>query len=61
MTLSRLAIRWASRAAIPNFVISNAKFRWIPQQDFVEQICVSSEMLQYLNVIANPAGNATGK
>lgn len=40
---------------------SNAKFRWIPQQDFEEQICVPSEMLQYLDVIANPAGNATGK
>jgi len=43
------------------FVISNAKFRWIPQQDFEEQICVPSEMLQYLNVIANPAGEVKGK
>ena len=43
------------------FVISNAKFKWIPQQDFEEQICVPSEMLQYLNVIANPAGEVTGK
>jgi hypothetical protein len=43
------------------FVISNAKFKWIPEQDFEEQICVPSEMLQYLDVIANPAGNGVSK
>jgi hypothetical protein len=43
------------------FIIGNAKFGWIPQQDFEEQICVPSEMFQYLNVIANPAGEVKGK
>lgn len=47
-------------ARIP-FVISNAKFKWIPEQDFEEQICVPSEMLQYLDVIANPAGEVKSK
>jgi hypothetical protein len=35
--------------------LSRLAIRW------EEQICVPSEMLQYLNVIANPASNATGK
>jgi hypothetical protein len=37
------------------FVISNAKFKWIPEQDFEEQICAPSEMLEYLNLLADPA------
>ncbi len=38
------------------FVITKATFKWIPQQNFdEEQICVPSDMLQYLTLIANPA------
>jgi hypothetical protein len=43
------------------FVITKANFKWIPQQDFEEQLCVPSEMLEYLKVIANPAGKGAGK
>ena len=44
-----------------SFVISNVKFKWIPEQDFEEQICVPSEILQYLDVIANPADEVKSK
>jgi hypothetical protein len=39
------------------FVLTTAHFRWIPKQDFEEQICVGSEELDYLKLIANPAIN----
>ena len=41
------------------FVITKSSFKWIPKQDFEEQLCVPSEMLQYLKVIGDPAANGT--
>jgi len=41
------------------FVITNAKFTWIPEQDFEEELCVPSEQAEYLRLIANPAANST--
>lgn len=43
------------------FVITNARFRWLPNQDLVEEICVPSLMQEYLSIIADPAGGAPGK
>jgi hypothetical protein len=37
------------------FVITTANFKWIPKQDFEEQICIGSEELDYLKIIADPA------
>jgi hypothetical protein len=35
-------------------------FKWIPEQTFEEQLCVPSQMQDYLKIIGNPAGNAQG-
>jgi hypothetical protein len=43
------------------FVITNARFRWLPNQDLVEEICVPSLMQDYLKIIADPASDAPGK
>lgn len=43
------------------FVITNARFRWLPNQDLVEEICVPSLMQEYLSIIADPAGGLPGK
>jgi hypothetical protein len=43
------------------FVISQVSFKWIPQQDFEEEICAPSVMAEYLKVIADPAGKGPGK
>lgn len=43
------------------FVITNARFRWLPNQDLVEEICVPSLMQEYLKIIADPASNVPGK
>ena len=43
------------------FVITNARFRWLPNQDLVEEICVPSLMQDYLKIIADPASEAPGK
>jgi hypothetical protein len=40
------------------FVITNAKFKWIPQQDFEEQFCVPSEEAEYLKLIGEPAAHS---
>jgi hypothetical protein len=40
------------------FVITTEKYRWIPQQDFEEQLCVPSEEGAYLKIIGDPAFNA---
>jgi hypothetical protein len=37
------------------FVLSTATYRWIPDQDTEEQICVPSEGINYTNIISNPA------
>jgi hypothetical protein len=43
------------------FVITNARFRWLPNQDLVEEICVPSLMQDYLKIIADPASEVSGK
>jgi hypothetical protein len=43
------------------FVITTSHFKWIPNQELREEICVPSLMQDYLNVIADPAGGAPGK
>jgi hypothetical protein len=43
------------------FVITNARFRWLVNQDLVEEICVPSLMQEYLSIIGDPAGGAPGK
>jgi hypothetical protein len=37
------------------FVLSKNEYRWIPDQEAEEQMCVPSEMIQYMNVISKPA------
>ena len=43
------------------FVITNARFRWLPNQDLLEEICVPSLMQEYLKIIADPAGDVPSK
>jgi len=45
------------------FVIATNKFKWIPNQEDEEQLCVPSEAIAYINAVAIPAGQdqATGK
>ncbi len=38
------------------FEIAKTTFKWIPNQEFEEQICVPSEELEYLKAVADPAG-----
>ena len=38
------------------FVIATNKFKWIPNQEDEEQLCVPSEAITYLNTVAIPAG-----
>jgi len=37
------------------FTLSKNEYRWIPDQEAEEQICVPSEMIQYMHLISNPA------
>ena len=37
------------------FTLSKNEYRWIPDQEAEEQICVPSEMIQYMNLISKPA------
>jgi hypothetical protein len=39
------------------FVLASASFRWLPSQQLEEQLCVPSEMLQYLQLIGEPGGS----
>jgi len=39
------------------FVLGTSNFKWSPSQQLEEQLCIPSEMLQYLSVIGDPAGN----
>ena len=41
------------------FVITKANFKWIPQQEFEEQLCVPSEQAAYLKIIGDPAAHGT--
>jgi hypothetical protein len=45
------------------FVIATNKFKWIPDQEGEEQLCVPSQALIYLNTVAAPASQTqpTGK
>jgi len=45
------------------FVVATNRYRWIPNQEEEEQLCVPSEMIDYIKTIAIPAGQdqATGK
>ncbi len=38
------------------FVLGTASFRWLPSQQLDEQLCIPSEMIQYLNLIGDPGG-----
>ena len=38
------------------FVLGSVNFKWVPDQQLAEQLCIPSEMLQYLNLIGDPAG-----
>jgi hypothetical protein len=37
------------------FVLSKNEYRWIPDQEAEEQICVPSEMIRYMNLISKPS------
>ena len=41
------------------FVITKSSFKWIPRQDYEEQLCVPSEEAEYLKLIGDPAAPAT--
>jgi hypothetical protein len=45
------------------FVVATNRFKWIPNQDDEEQLCVPSEMISYFNTVALPANQdeVTGK
>jgi len=38
------------------FVLGEINFKWKPDQQLAEQLCIPSEMLQYLDLIGDPAG-----
>jgi hypothetical protein len=38
------------------FVLGNVNFKWVPNQQLAEQLCIPSEMLQYLDLVGDPAG-----
>jgi hypothetical protein len=43
------------------FEIAVIPFKWLPDQTFEEQLCVPSEMIEYMKIIGIPAGTAEGK
>jgi hypothetical protein len=43
------------------FEITETTYKWIPDQQFEEQLCVPSEAIDYMNTIGYPAGTAEGK
>jgi hypothetical protein len=43
------------------FVITKSNFKWPPEQEFDENICVPPDTLDYLNLLANPASAGSGK
>jgi len=38
--------------------LTDVTFKWIPNQDLEEQICVPSEGIAYMNIIGHPGGSA---
>jgi hypothetical protein len=43
------------------FEATETTYKWIPDQQFEEQLCVPSEAIDYMNTIGYPAGTAEGK
>jgi hypothetical protein len=43
------------------FVITTSQFKWIPNQELREEICVPSVMQEYLSIIGDPAGESSAK
>ena len=41
------------------FVITKSDYRWVPEQDFEEQICAPSEEFEYLKVMGDSTAHAT--
>jgi hypothetical protein len=37
------------------FVLSKNEYRWVPDQEAEEQMCVPSEMINYMKLISDPA------
>jgi len=38
------------------FIAATTRYKWIPNQEDEEQLCVPSEMMEYIKTIAVPAG-----
>jgi len=38
------------------FTLGTVNFKWVPDQQLAEQLCIPSEMLQYLDLVGDPAG-----
>jgi hypothetical protein len=38
------------------FVLGKSAFKWLPKQNLEEQLCIPSDMIQYLSVIGDPGG-----
>jgi hypothetical protein len=43
------------------FMITDSRFKWIPNQQLREELCVPSVMQEYLSIIADPAGDGSDK
>jgi hypothetical protein len=44
--------------ASPFEELTNVTFKWIPDQELEEQLCVPSEGIAYMNIIGHPGGTA---
>jgi hypothetical protein len=42
------------------FVLARNEYRWIPDQEPEEQLCVPSEMINYMKIIGNPSSALRG-
>jgi len=40
-----------------SFMITQYNLRWIPKQEFEEQLCIPSQILEYDKLLATPAGS----
>ncbi len=43
------------------FVLGRTVFKWIPEQDFEEQLCIPSQSQLYTDLIAKPAAGQVKK
>jgi hypothetical protein len=39
------------------FVLASASFRWLPSQELEEQLCIPSQMQEYLQLVGDPGGS----